>query len=130
MTDRLVPAGAFSTGGPVVPGQAVALRASTCSGCGRAEFPPRAACPACGSAAALTELPTAGRLCAFTSVLHPPPGALVEVPYHVGVAELGGVLRVLGLLDGPAAALAVGLTVETVAHRVSGDLVTYAFRLA
>ena len=130
MTVRVVPTEAFDPGQEVVPGAVVELQASRCGACGRTEFPARTSCPACGAPAARTALGTRGRLCGFTSVLHPPPGSLVEVPYHVGVVELDGAVRVMGLVDGPADALAVGLPVDTVARTAAQDLVTYGFRLA
>lgn len=129
MTTRVVPREAFALDADIVPGEVVPLRASRCAMCGRTEFPARLECPACGAPSPEISLPTEGRLCGFTSVLHSPPGAAVEVPYHVGVVELDGAIRVMGLLEDPPADLAVGLPVQTVAAIASEDLITYAFRV-
>lgn len=108
------------------PGATVRLAVADCPACGRLTFPAQLRCPSCGEVAQPLELPPDGRLRGFTSVLHAPPGAEVEVPYHVGVAEFAGRIAILGLLDDIEGA-ELGDVVETVAVAV-GDTVTYGFR--
>ena len=81
------------------PGQRVALRGSGCPSCHRVEFPALDVCPACGSDVHPVELGPEATLAGFTEVLHPPPGAQVDVPYTVAVAAFEENLAVLGLLD-------------------------------
>jgi len=115
--------------GPADVGQPVHLRASRCGDCGRTEFPALHRCPACGGAATDVELPLDGVLRGHTAVLHPPPGALVEPPYRIGVVELGGAIRILGLIESGPDDLTVGLPVETVAASPAEGLLSYAFRV-
>jgi uncharacterized OB-fold protein len=117
-------------GKPPQPGNLVTLCASRCTRCGRAEFPAKLTCPACGSESKSERLPNAGRLRGFTAVLHAPPGALVAVPYSLGVACFNDEINILGLLEGPTDELTIGLPVETIAVAPSEELLTYAFRLA
>jgi uncharacterized OB-fold protein len=66
-----------------------------------------------------------GSLAGATKVLHPPPGALVEAPYAVGVAEFDCGISVIGLLlDLDPTEL--GQAVEVRASRV-GDRAGFAF---
>jgi uncharacterized OB-fold protein len=113
------------------PGERVALRGSGCPSCRRVEFPALDVCPACGSDVHPVELGPEAILAGFTEVLHPPPGAQVEVPYTVAVAAFEENLAVLGLLDRPTAVaeLEVGLPLEVCVVPV-GDRLTYGFRLA
>lgn len=102
------------------------LRISRCDGCERLEFPSIPTCPACGSE---TDLDTAstGVLGGFTSVLHAPPGVLVEIPYDIGVVLIRDKLCILGLLvtDSP---LAIGDEVEVTPYRLGDGHLTFAFR--
>jgi uncharacterized OB-fold protein len=110
--------------GTLVIGAPVALAASRCPECGRPEFPRSSVCPACGAATEPISL-ARGSLVGATKVLHPPPGALVEAPYEVGVAEFDCGISVIGLLiDVDAAEL--GQAVEVRASRV-GDRAGFAF---
>lgn len=114
-----------------VPGQAVRLAASTCASCSRPEFPARPQCPACGASATTEGLPEHAVLAGYTTVLHPPPGAQVAVPYHVGIARYSNGLCILGLLDAPVdIALELGMDLVTIATEPSPGALTYAFRLA
>jgi uncharacterized OB-fold protein len=109
------------------PGERASLAASSCGYCGRLEFPARSRCPACGTDAQLIALSPDARLSAFTMVLHAVPGARVQPPYHVGVAEFGEGIAVLGILlaeDG----VHIGQAVETVVHEPFDGSITYAFR--
>jgi len=116
---------------PAELGAVVALRATTCGACGRTEFPSTHGCPACGGAVTEVALGPIGELRGFTEVLHPPPGAQVEVPYTLAVAAFPDAdLAVLGLLDGhrPCDELAIGMPVE-VCVVATGAGATYGFRL-
>ena len=106
-----------------------ALLASTCTACGRPEFPARATCPACGAEASTAPLPTAATLAGFSAVLHQPPGAKVEAPYPVGVARFPNGLAVMGLLLGAVDDAHIGMPVETVTHEPYEGATTYAFRV-
>ena len=102
-----------------------ALLASTCSACGRPEFPARATCPACGADSVTAALPRTATLVGHTAVLHQPPGAKVEAPYAVGVARFPNGLAVMGrlLVDEPI----VGEAVATVGHEPYAGGRSYAF---
>jgi uncharacterized OB-fold protein len=95
------------------PGRSTALLASSCGHCGRAEFPRRASCPACGATTKHIELAGPAVLRVSTAVLAQPPGSRVEAPYRVGVAEFPHGLCVLGLLVGEPE---IGATLEVVIH--------------
>lgn len=110
----------------VAPGERTKLIATTCSACGRTEFPAAAGvCPACRCPVERVALPGPALLVGKTSVLAQPPGAKVQAPYDVGVAEFPERVRIIGLLAGPGE---VGDTVVPVAHSAAPDLVTFAFR--
>ncbi len=65
------------------------LLGSHCEACDHYHFPGTAACPYCGAPDPTTaELPSRGRLWAWTSVQAPPPGYRGEVPYGFGVVVL------------------------------------------
>jgi uncharacterized OB-fold protein len=108
--DRVVSVELFAAGEP---GTRTALLASSCGQCGRAEFPRRASCPACGAATEKIELAGPATLRVSTAVLAQAPGSQVQAPYNVGVAEFRQGLCVLGLLvDEPE----IGATVDVVVH--------------
>ncbi len=114
------------------PGDSALLRASTCDGCGRSEFPAHTTCPSCTGASKEIILGPAARLVSFTEVLHQPPGAEIDVPYTIVVAGFDADnLAVMGVLDHhvPAEELEVGQPLEVcvVPTRASA---TYGFRLA
>lgn len=109
------------------PGEPLRLAASHCPRCDRTDFPRRAACPACYGVTSDVALAD-GTLARFTSVLHPPPGAQVETPYHLGVAAFDGGISVLGqLLVDDTDQVAIGDAVIVVGTEVDGT-VMYAFR--
>ena len=108
-------------------GDRVALVASRCTECGRVEFPPRAACPVDQAPAETHPLSEEAVLTGFTTVHHPPPGALVAAPYHVGVASFGRSIRVLGLLLDEDGVPGLGTPVVTVATEFAPGRLTYAF---
>ncbi len=109
-----------------VVGESISLASSRCVACDRADFPRRDACSACGSETRAHSLAGPAGLSNRTAVLHAPPGAVVEVPYEIGVAEFDDGIAVLGLLlDGDAAER--GCDLDVVAAPV-GHRMTYAFR--
>jgi uncharacterized OB-fold protein len=111
----------------VVEGSPLRLRASVCPACDRTDVPPRGRCAACDADVEPVLLPSTGTLRLATSVLHPAPDALVEAPYHVGVATFDDRRSVLGLLTAEAGNR-LGATVETVALEFTPGRFTYAFR--
>ena len=104
-----------------------------CPACGSLHFPRTDTCPYCGAdAVESAELPTEGRLWAWTSVTTAPPGYLGPVPYGFGVVELGGCIRVVARLTEPdPGALRAGQPVHLVLDDVGdGDgavLLSWAF---
>lgn len=112
------------------PGDPVALGASHCGACDRWEFPALAACPACGRSMEDSTLSSNARIVGFTAVLHPPPGAEVDVPYVVAVATFPERISVLGVVvDATIDHVALGDTVTTIAVDVGGRL-GYGYRTA
>jgi len=95
-------------------------------------WPPRTACPKCHSEElAWVDLPSTGRLYAFSAVLAGAPlGMEGEVPFSVGLVDLEGVpLRLFGRVEGkPWNALAVGEVVHVEAYEVGDGRVFYRFR--
>ena len=118
----------FEWDGALEPGAPIALVASRCEQCGRHEFPAHEICPACGGSASRVRLSRAARVSQWTTVNHPPPGGLVEVPYSVAVADFPEGISVLGPVrkDEPAREVALGHQVEVVAVEV-GERIGYAF---
>lgn len=114
------------------------LIGATCGTCGEQHFPATDGCPYCGSEAVTTgELPTTGRLWAWTAVNAPPPGYTGPVPYGFGVVELGGCLRVVTrLTESDPSALTFGQPVRLVlvdiasadgSHEPQDAVLTWAF---
>lgn len=110
-------------------GDPARLAASRCPACTRSEFPPRDTCPVCAATLEDEELGPHAVLGAYTAVLHPPPGALVDPPYVVGAARFEGGISVLGRIIGrtfddlePDLPLAVVVA-------PFGDQLGYAFRV-
>ena len=113
------------------PGSAAQLRATSCTSCGRTEFPAvDGPCPACGAATTERPLGPAAVLRGFTEVLHQPPGAAVQAPYTVAVGEFAEGVSVMGLFvpHTPVDRLAVGDPLEVCIAEIPGAR-TYAFRL-
>lgn len=113
-------------------GDRVTLTGSRCLLCGRVEFPALGACPVCGATAEATALGPQATLTGFTEVLHPPPGAEVEVPYTLVVGAFADAnLAVMGLLDPhvPSEELVLGQVLEVCAV-TTRTTTTYGFRLA
>jgi uncharacterized OB-fold protein len=111
-------------------GDRTTVRASRCASCLRTEFPAIATCPACGAPSPAIALGPDAVLSGFTEVLHPPPGAQVEVPYTIAVAAFPENIAVMGLLDRhvPAGELELGQPVEVCVVPTGAGL-TYGYRL-
>ncbi|TQC46700.1 hypothetical protein EEB14_24655 [Rhodococcus sp. WS4] len=109
---------------PAPVSEPTSLLVSTCEACGRTHFPTVAECPACGGFVQTAHL-SRGRLSARTEVTTPPPGALIEPPYHVGITDFEEGIRVIGLVDGEAI---VGDEIEVVVVEYHPGRGTFAFR--
>jgi len=123
----LVAEAASGAAGHVASGSPIHLLASRCDSCHRVHFPARGECPACDGQTRATPLQEQATLDGCTAVLHPPPGALVEVPYLVGVARFAEGISIMGLVVGVAQTPAPGTPVRTVAAALPDGRLTYAF---
>jgi uncharacterized protein len=109
------------------------LIGASCQACGSQHFPRTDTCPYCGADSVLAcELPTTGRLWAWTTVTAAPPGYAGPVPYGFGVVELGDCIRVVSRLTEPdVEALHAGqvmrLVVDDVGDSVEGPVLSWAF---
>jgi uncharacterized OB-fold protein len=115
--------------GPLVPGELVRLRASHCLACERWEFPALTYCPGCEGRPESSALSAQATVVGVTAVLHPPPGALIEVPYTVALAAFPEGVAVLGVVTADLADVPLGQRVETVAILV-GERAGYGFQLS
>ena len=99
------------------------LLGAICRTCGSRHFPRTDSCPYCGGGAVeACELPSTGRLWAWTSVTAAPPGYGGPVPFGFGVVELGECLRVVTRITEPDAdALHAGQPMRLVIDDVCGD---------
>jgi uncharacterized OB-fold protein len=122
--------GLFEWDGDLEPGSELFLVASWCSGCDRHEFPFREQCLACGGTTVKRRLAPSGTISQFTSVNHPPPGGLVEVPYAVAVVDFPQGISILGLISNVSNSddLSVGDEVRVVAVDVDGKI-GFAYRV-
>ena len=128
--DALLADGLLAASDVPAPGDVVALAASRCGGCGRHEFPARERCPVCGLEMTAVGLSTSPRVAGFTSVSHPPPGAVIDTPYVVVAAAFPEGLSILGPVPNATIdELAIGDTLDSIAIDVGGK-VGYGFRIA
>jgi len=98
------------------------LEAARCRSCGKAHYPPMAACPHCGSRdIEPVRLPWRGILESYTVVYSVPEGARSKSPILVGLIRLGDVRIVAELTDASPTELEEGIEVEAVLRRVSED---------
>ena len=104
-----------------------------CRTCGLQHFPRTDTCPYCGAdGVEASELPTDGRLWAWTAVTAAPPGYGGPVPYGFGVVELGGCIRVVTRLTEPDpgalhAGQAMRLVLDDVGGGAEGAVLSWAF---
>ena len=113
-----------------IDGDTVVLRGGYSPTSGQHHFPRAEVCPYSGAEDVEdVDLPTTGRLWAWTAVTSPPPGYEGEVPYGFGVVELDGIgLRVVTrLTESDPAALHEGDPMHLVAHTVDDELTVWAF---
>jgi uncharacterized OB-fold protein len=122
-------AGLLAEEGLLRPGELVRLRASNCPACARWEFPALTYCPGCDGRPESSALSEQATVIGVTAVLHPPPGALVEVPYTVALAAFPEGVAVLGVVTAALGDVPLGQRVETVAMLI-GERVGYGFQLA
>lgn len=115
------------------------LIGSQCSACGSTYFPLALSCrnPACvEKAVARIALPTRGVLFSYTVQRYRPP-SLFQMdnwePYAIGLIDLGGGLRVMGMLTGVALDdIAIGMPLRLVTEALftdpdRGSIATYKF---
>jgi uncharacterized OB-fold protein len=106
-------------------GSPTTLTAATCGDCGRVSFPVTDRCPACTGELIPTALAGPARLSVLTAVLAQPPGALIEAPYDVGVADFDEGIRIIGLVDGSTEQGDLVVPVVVAPHP---EVETFAFR--
>ncbi|MDP8002727.1 MAG: Zn-ribbon domain-containing OB-fold protein [Caldisphaera sp.] len=76
------------------------LYGAKCKSCGRVHYPPKNACPYCGSRdLELVELPKKGKLLSFSTVYAVPDGARLQSPVYIGFIDLGLTRVVAELTD-------------------------------
>ncbi len=101
------------------------LRLQRCAGCRRVRFPPRPACPACGSLR-FDWFTASGRARVFSwTVVHRPTLPAFEplVPYAAGIVELDeGVFMVGQIRGSDPTAIRVGLRVQVEFDDVAADV--------
>ncbi|MBS1676576.1 MAG: Zn-ribbon domain-containing OB-fold protein [Actinobacteria bacterium] len=112
-----------------------ALLGARCENCGALRFPALAVCARCQhEGASEVALPDQGRVFTYTIVHAPPPGYAGEVPYALGVVELGDGLRVAAtLLAEDLAAVRISAPCRLELFDLAGEdgaaLRTYGFRI-
>lgn len=107
-----------------------ALMGTRCLGCGKLYCPPRAVCSRCLSdEVEWVELEGKGEVVTFTIISVPPTGFEEPAPYTVAIVRLDDGPKLTGLLTGvPPEEVKVGMRVETIREKVSGDKLVYRFR--
>ncbi len=110
------------------------LQGAKCKSCGRVHFPPKQACPYCGSRdLEPVELPKRGKLVSYTVVYAVPEGARNYSPVYVGLIDLGVAKVVAELTDiTDPQKLKKGMEMEAVLRRTRVDgnagLIYYALK--
>jgi uncharacterized protein len=99
---------------------------------GKLLWPPRTVCPVChGAELEWVDLPTVGRIYAFSAILAGAPlGMEADVPFSVGLVDLEGVpLRLFGRIHGrPWSELAIGQRVRVEPIDLADGRVFYRFQ--
>ena len=110
------------------------LTTTRCPQDGGLHWPPRLVCPKCHATdLEWVDLPTSGRLYAFSAVLAGAPlGMEADVPFVVGLVDLEGVpMRLFGRIVGAAwTDCRIGMPVRVEPMEVPGGRVFYRFRAA
>ncbi len=98
--------------------RAIQPRATRCRKCGFVTYPPKAACPRCGSREVdNVVLPKKGRILTFTVLKVPLRGFESEVPLIIAMVELGGARMLTQIIDANPEEIRSGLEVEAVIDR-------------
>ncbi|MGC9071883.1 MAG: Zn-ribbon domain-containing OB-fold protein [Acidilobus sp.] len=110
------------------------FQAAKCRSCGRVHYPPKKACPYCGSRdLEPVQLPKRGKLLSHTVVYAIPEGSRQYSPIYVGLVDLGPTKVVTELTDvADPSQLKKGMEVEAVLRRTRVDreagLIYYALK--
>lgn len=99
------------------------LIGARCRSCGRIHYPPRNACPYCGSTELEeVQLPRTGVLESYTVVYSVPGDSRLHAPVLVGLVKLdNGVRLVAELTDASPEELKTGMRVEAAMRRIRED---------
>ena len=99
------------------------LVGTRCGDCGRYSYPPKPACPYCGSRnVEEVELPRRGRLVSYTVIYSVPEGFKKQAPIIMGLIELENGARVVApLTDVQPHEVKTGMKLEAVLRRVQTD---------
>jgi len=105
-----------------------------CKSCGRIHYPPRAACPYCGSTELETvELPRTGVLESYSVIYSVPGDTRLEAPILLGLVKLDNGVRVIAeLTDLDPETASTGIRVEAVVKKIHEDgdtgIIAYAIK--
>jgi len=105
-----------------------------CNTCNRYSYPPKPACPYCGSRnVERVELPKEGKLLTYTVIYATPEGFRDQSPLLIGLIELPNGAKVISqLTDVDVEDVKVGMKLEAVLRRVQVDreegLIYYALK--
>jgi len=95
------------------------LVGARCKDCGRTHYPPRPACPYCGSRSLEpVELPRDGVLESYTIIYSSPGDHRLDSPVILGLVNLGPTRVIAELTDVTPEELRTGMPVEAVIRRV------------
>ena len=102
-----------------------------CKSCGTKFFPPRNDCAQClSSDIEWFEIAGSGKLLTFSKLMYAPSGFEKDLPYRICVVEYPDGVKVFGRISPaiPDEELAIGMELEAVPVKLSGDKVAYEFR--
>ncbi len=99
------------------------LTATRCLDCGYVSFPPKAACPRCGSKNIVREeLPKTGELLTYTVLNIPIKGFEDQAPLAVGIIKLGDARMLAQLTDVTPESIKTGMKVVATVRRTAPTL--------
>jgi hypothetical protein len=99
------------------------LLATKCSECGFVSYPPKAACPKCGSRNIKEiKLPKKGKIISFTVIRVPIEGFKGSDPCILGIIDLGGARILAQLTDTEPEELKIGMKVEATIRKTAPTL--------